>query len=40
MGNLGPATYAILALLLIGLTYYAVKRRRKKNPPDGHQTDR
>jgi hypothetical protein len=37
MGNLGPYLSTILLVLCIGgLAYYAVKRHRKKDPPDGH----
>jgi hypothetical protein len=37
MGNLGPAMPTILVVTCIGgLAYYAVWRRRRRNPPDGH----
>jgi hypothetical protein len=36
MENLGTGTYAVLVVLIIGLAYFALRRRRTRNPPDGH----
>jgi hypothetical protein len=33
---LGAALPAILGVIGVGLTYYAIRRRRKRNAPDGH----